>query len=88
MKAPSVLAAAIERQAGLPTGAGERFTGYGVMGLPFASGHVLAMRRVSRPHPSAPPALPCGIAIQRAAGTPGRTSPTTRPAPATSARRA
>lgn len=45
MIAPSVLAAEIERHAGLPTGAGERFTGYGVMGLPFASGHVLAMRR-------------------------------------------
>jgi len=29
----------------IPTGPGERFAGYGVMGLPFASGHVLAMRR-------------------------------------------
>ena len=29
----------------LPTGLDERFSGYGVMGLPFASGHVLAMRR-------------------------------------------
>lgn len=29
----------------LPAGDGERFAGYGVMGLPFASGHVLAMRR-------------------------------------------
>ena len=45
MKAPSVQAAEIERDAGLPAGAGERFTGYGVMGLPFTSGHVLAMRR-------------------------------------------
>jgi hypothetical protein len=26
-------------------GRGERFFGYGVMGLPFASGHVLALRR-------------------------------------------
>jgi hypothetical protein len=42
MKSPGVQAAEIERHAGLPTGAGERFTGYGVMGLPFASGHVLA----------------------------------------------
>lgn len=31
--------------ADVPTGDGERFAGYGVMGLPFASGHVLAMRR-------------------------------------------
>jgi hypothetical protein len=44
MTAPSVQAAEIERHARLPA-AGERFTGYGVMGLPFASGHVLAMRR-------------------------------------------
>jgi hypothetical protein len=45
MKFPSVEAAEIERHAELPTGAGDRFNGYGVMGLPFASGHVLAMRR-------------------------------------------
>jgi hypothetical protein len=45
MTAPSVQAAEIERHARPPAGAGERFTGYGVMGLPFASGHVLAMRR-------------------------------------------
>lgn len=31
--------------ADLPAGQEERFAGYGVMGLPFASGHVLAMRR-------------------------------------------
>jgi len=29
----------------LPPGRGERFSGYGVMGLPFSSGHVLALRR-------------------------------------------
>ncbi len=29
----------------LPDGADERFSGYGVMGLPFRSGHVLALRR-------------------------------------------
>jgi hypothetical protein len=45
MTASSVQAAAIEQHARLPLGTGERFTGYGVMGLPFASGHVLAMRR-------------------------------------------
>ena len=37
MKSPSVRVAEIERQARLPAGAGERFSGYGVMGLPFAS---------------------------------------------------
>jgi len=44
------MATIAERAAGaesapLPTGPGARFAGYGVMGLPFASGHVLAMRR-------------------------------------------
>jgi hypothetical protein len=33
--------------AALPVGSNERFGGYGVMGLPFSSGHVLAMRRFS-----------------------------------------
>lgn len=30
----------------LPPGKGERFAGFGVMGLPFSSGHVLALRRM------------------------------------------
>ena len=34
-----------ERELRLPGGGGERFSGYGVMGLPFESGHVLALRR-------------------------------------------
>jgi hypothetical protein len=34
-----------EATASLPPGTEERFNGYGVMGLPFKSGHVLAMRR-------------------------------------------
>ena len=38
-------AAEAEAQAQLPAGTGERFAGYGVMGVPFSSGHVLAMRR-------------------------------------------
>jgi hypothetical protein len=38
-------AAEAEARAQLPDGIEERFAGYGVMGLPFASGHVLAMRR-------------------------------------------
>jgi len=44
MKAPRDYAAATEL-APLPPGEGERFAGYGVMGQPFRSGHVLAMRR-------------------------------------------
>jgi hypothetical protein len=43
----SVAEAAAEAEAGteLPGGTEERFAGYGIMGLPFTSGHVLAMRR-------------------------------------------
>jgi hypothetical protein len=39
------LATEAEGRPKLPEGADERFAGYGIMGLPFASGHVLAMRR-------------------------------------------
>jgi hypothetical protein len=35
----------LEREAEIPPGAEERFFGYGVMGLPFRSGHVLGLRR-------------------------------------------
>lgn len=41
------VAADVEARADLPGGAEERFAGYGIMGLPFSSGHVLAMRRFS-----------------------------------------
>jgi hypothetical protein len=44
MSVPARLAEDAEKT-DLPAGSGERFAGYGVMGLPFASGHVLAMRR-------------------------------------------
>jgi hypothetical protein len=43
----STLTAEIELRAELPPGGEERFAGFGVMGLPFASGHVLALRRFS-----------------------------------------
>ena len=35
---------ALQDQPRLPDGDDERFTGYGVMGMPFASGHYLALR--------------------------------------------
>lgn len=44
-KTPAAVAAGIEARARLPPGGAERFSGYGVIGLPFASGHVLALRR-------------------------------------------
>ena len=46
MKSPRALAEELERDPQLPAGSQERFSGFGVMGLPFASGHVLAFRRM------------------------------------------
>jgi hypothetical protein len=42
---PRQLVEQIEAAPALPPGSDERFNGYGVMGIPFISGHVLAMRR-------------------------------------------
>ena len=42
---PRELVEQLEAAASLPVGSNERFNGYGVMGLPFRSGHILAMRR-------------------------------------------
>jgi hypothetical protein len=44
-KDPADVVRRLEAEATLPTGSGERFAGYGIMGLPFTSGHVLALRR-------------------------------------------
>ena len=49
MTTPAEQVAAVERFP-LPSGGDERFAGYGIMGQPFRSGHVLAMRRF--PHSS------------------------------------
>lgn len=45
MAEPRELIERIEREARVPDAPGERFSGYGVMGLPFASGHILGLRR-------------------------------------------
>jgi hypothetical protein len=45
MAAPAVLARKVEENPVLPPGDCERVSGYGVMGLPFRSGHVLGLRR-------------------------------------------
>jgi hypothetical protein len=42
---PKILIDRLEEGLSLPPGDSERFSGYGVMGLPFASGHVLGLRR-------------------------------------------
>ena len=39
------LTAGVEDRGVLPPGTNERFSGYGVMSLPFSSGHVLGLRR-------------------------------------------
>src|SRR5215208_3820868 len=46
-KKPSDWVRLLEAEAALPSGGEERFAGYGIMGLPFTSGHVLALRRFS-----------------------------------------
>lgn len=45
MQEPREVVEAIEKSRTLPGGDEERFTGYGVMGVPFESGHVLCLRR-------------------------------------------
>jgi hypothetical protein len=42
---PRRLVEQLEAGPSLPAGSDERFNGYGVMGLPFTSGHILALRR-------------------------------------------
>jgi hypothetical protein len=51
---PGDVAAEIERSTALPPGADERFAGYGIMGLPFGSGHYLALRRFAASSLGAP----------------------------------
>ena len=43
---PRYLASLMDAEVQLPRGDEERFTGYGVMGLTFDTGHVLALRRL------------------------------------------
>jgi hypothetical protein len=48
MGSPMTLARKLEGRPALTAGAEERFRGYGVMGLAFASGHRLAFRRMTQ----------------------------------------
>jgi hypothetical protein len=43
MADPKSLVESVEFSAELPPGHEERFSGYGVMGLPFFSGHILSV---------------------------------------------
>ena len=45
MREPATIVGDLERHAQLPPGTEERFLGYGIMGVPFQTGHVLALRR-------------------------------------------
>jgi hypothetical protein len=45
VREPAEIVKDLERRSELLPGSGERFFGYGVMGLPFRSGHVLGLRR-------------------------------------------
>jgi hypothetical protein len=45
MQEPGKVAEIIEKSGKLPEGDDERFTGYGVMGVPFRSGHVSVTSR-------------------------------------------
>jgi hypothetical protein len=45
LRDPAEIVKVLERHPELPSGSEERFLGYGVMGLPFRSGHVLGLRR-------------------------------------------
>jgi hypothetical protein len=44
MQSPRTLVESVEHDPALPSGPEERFAGYGVMGVPFSSGHILALR--------------------------------------------
>lgn len=45
MQSPRTLVESVEHHPALPSGPEERFAGYGVMGVPFSSGYILALRR-------------------------------------------
>ncbi len=45
MTNPQTLVEQLESRVAMPDGNEERFAGFGVMGLPFQSGHILALRR-------------------------------------------
>ena len=44
MQSPRTLVESVEHHPALPSGPEERFAGYGVMGVPFSSGYILALR--------------------------------------------
>jgi len=64
---PRTISQGIERNGSVPRGTEDRFAGYAIIGLPFASGHVLSLRRF--PASSVGPDIHlCGIEIPKDAG--------------------
>lgn len=80
MQSPRTLVDALEQKPALPDGAEERFAGYGVMGVPFSSGHVLALRRfaassVGPGYSSVWIRDPAGVWTMRSTADPGSSCP-------------
>jgi hypothetical protein len=72
---------ALERGGELPPGMGERFSGYGVAGVPFRSGHVLAAPTLAGIFAGAKLYLPVAPGPRRTLGFhPGCTTTTGLPA--------
>ena len=86
---PRTAAAEVARTPILPTGPDETVTGFGVMGLPFASGHYLALRdfpAASFLPDRCPATARCGTATPTARGRSTPPRPPSTVAPATSVR--
>ena len=85
---PRTAAAEVARTPTLPTGADETVTGFGVMGLPFASGHYLAFRDFPAASflPGSAATGRCGTATPTGRGRFTPPPPQSRAARATSAR--
>ena len=80
MQSPRTLVESVERHPALPAGPEERFAGYGVMGVPFSSGHILALRHF--PASSVGPGYhsvwirdPAGVWTMHSTAAPGSSCP-------------
>jgi hypothetical protein len=68
MAEPKELVVGLEQGAELPSGDEERFAGYGVMGVPFTSGDLLASRRFPASSLGQRATRPCGTATHKEDG--------------------
>ena len=93
MQSPRTLVESVERNPALPSGPEERFAGYGVMGVPFSSGYILALRHF--PASSVGPGYtsvwirePAGVWTMHSTTGPGPPVPATSATPSDQCRRA